>query len=114
MKIQTSQQWDERWKDTTKFFFVILGGGQEALYTSAENQSSREVARETLWVTDLRVLPEARKDLAEGDSSIVACTVCLKRHVTKRFKNSDFPVAVMDSRIDDAFGEAAEHDEGKG
>lgn len=112
MIIKTKDEWNDCWNQNSKFFFIIIGiGGRQAgIYTAAQNQATREDSREALWLQNITIIPP-EINLTNGNSEHIACSVCIKRHIVKRYKNSDLPDKVLDNRIDNAFIEAGLHDD---
>lgn len=115
MIVKTVQEWDARMADTTKFFFVTLRTGQrkEDIHSAAERQAQREDAREALWVQDTAILSSSQpdlKDIINNHPEVTAVSICFSRHIVRKYKDADLPESVLDTRIDEAFFDASQHD----
>lgn len=109
MQIQTADAWRSSWGDSSRVLFVVLGSGgrQGEVFEAAERQAQRQDARGALWVPATNVAPDSMLNLPNGGSGVIAYTVCLNRHIVGTFQDADLPANVLDTRVDDAFSDAA-------
>lgn len=110
MEVTTAAELDSELQDDTRFFFVVLGEGdqQAMVYAAACEQAQGNPARGAIWIRDVGFLT-GRAEFDGLSGGVIALTLCPARHPVDNFTAEQLPSDELELIIDEAYEKAAKH-----